>query len=165
MTIVLKDGLTLHSFIAHAIGSIEVPMTDEQLEGKFADLADGVIPASAIRPVMDACWNVESLINARGSRKCPLRLDRPWRAGGARQFDKAGCQKSVEQCFSFGVQHRHRTGFVSELYDGPRRRTIERPLRQTVAVGVPGLGETRPVFLHLIRQRPSRSDQGRSTDA
>jgi hypothetical protein len=37
---------------------------DKQLEAKFADLADGVIPASAIRPVMDACWNVESLTNA-----------------------------------------------------------------------------------------------------
>ena len=64
MTIVLKDGRTLHRFIAHAIGSVEVPMTDKQLENKFADLADGVIPASAIRPVMDACWNVESLTNA-----------------------------------------------------------------------------------------------------
>ena len=64
MTIVLKGGQTLHRFIAHAIGSIEVPMTDKQLESKFADLADGVIPASAIRPVMDACWNVERLTNA-----------------------------------------------------------------------------------------------------
>src|SRR5271166_1744606 len=63
MTIVLKDGRTLHRFIAHAIGSVEVPMTDKQLELKFADLADGVIPASAIRSVMHACWNVESLTN------------------------------------------------------------------------------------------------------
>ena len=64
MTIVLKDGRTLYRFIAHAIGSVEVPMTDKQLEDKFANLADGVIPAYAIRRVMDACWNVESLINA-----------------------------------------------------------------------------------------------------
>jgi 2-methylcitrate dehydratase PrpD len=64
MTIALKDGRSLHRFIPHAIGSVEVPMTDKQLEGKFADLADGVISASAIRRVMDACWNVDSLINA-----------------------------------------------------------------------------------------------------
>ena len=64
MMIALKDGRILHRFIAHAIGSIEVPMTDKQLESKFADLADGVIPASATRPVMDACWNVERLTNA-----------------------------------------------------------------------------------------------------
>jgi 2-methylcitrate dehydratase PrpD len=63
-TIVLKDGRTLHRFIAHAIGSVEVPMTDKELEGKFADLADGVIQASAIRRVMDACWNVQSLTDA-----------------------------------------------------------------------------------------------------
>jgi hypothetical protein len=64
MTIVLKDGRTLHRFIAHAIGSVEVPMTDKQLEDKFADLADSVISASAIRRVMDACWNVENLPDA-----------------------------------------------------------------------------------------------------
>jgi 2-methylcitrate dehydratase PrpD len=64
MTIVLKDGRQLHRYIEHALGSVEVPMTDKQLEAKFADLADGILPAPAIRRVMDACWNVESLPNA-----------------------------------------------------------------------------------------------------
>jgi hypothetical protein len=43
MTIAMRDGRPLHrfiAFIARAIGSIEVPMTDKQLEDKFADLAD-----------------------------------------------------------------------------------------------------------------------------
>jgi len=64
MTIVLKDGRQLHRYIEHAIGSVEKPMTDQQLEVKFTDLADGIIPAPMIRRVMDACWNVESLPNA-----------------------------------------------------------------------------------------------------
>ena len=64
MTIVLKDGRQLHRYIEHAIGSVEKPMTDQQLETKFTDLADGIIPAPMIRRVMDACWNVESLPNA-----------------------------------------------------------------------------------------------------
>jgi 2-methylcitrate dehydratase PrpD len=64
MTIVLKDGRRLHRYIAHAIGSVEVPMTDKQLETKFADLAEGIIPAPTIQQVMDACWNVESLPSA-----------------------------------------------------------------------------------------------------
>jgi 2-methylcitrate dehydratase PrpD len=64
MTIVLKDGRTLNRRIEHAIGSVETPMTDKQLETKFADLADGIIPAGSIRRVMDACWNVETLPNA-----------------------------------------------------------------------------------------------------
>jgi 2-methylcitrate dehydratase PrpD len=64
MTVVLKDGRTLHRFIEHAVGSVEKPMTDKELETKFADLADGIIPSDAIRRVMDACWNVEALPNA-----------------------------------------------------------------------------------------------------
>jgi 2-methylcitrate dehydratase PrpD len=64
MKIVLKDGRTLNRHIEHAIGSVEMPMTDKQLETKFADLADGIIPAAAISRVMEACWNVESLSSA-----------------------------------------------------------------------------------------------------
>jgi 2-methylcitrate dehydratase PrpD len=64
LTIVLKDGRKLNRYIEHAIGSVEVPMTDKQLETKFSDLADGIIPAAMIRRVMDACWNVEGLANA-----------------------------------------------------------------------------------------------------
>jgi 2-methylcitrate dehydratase PrpD len=64
MTIVLKDGRQLHRYIAHAIGSVEVPMADKQLETKFADLAEGIISAAMIRQVMDTCWNVESLPSA-----------------------------------------------------------------------------------------------------
>ena len=64
MTIVLKDGRQLHRYIEHAIGSVEKPMTDRQLEAKFVDLADGIIPTPMIRRVMDACWNVQSLPNA-----------------------------------------------------------------------------------------------------
>src|SRR5271170_375893 len=64
MTITLKDGRALHRFIAHAIGSLEVPMTDKQLEAKFADLADGIISPSAIQRVIEACWSVETLTSA-----------------------------------------------------------------------------------------------------
>jgi 2-methylcitrate dehydratase PrpD len=64
MTITLKDGRTLYRFIAHAIGSVEVPMTDKQLEAKFADLADGIISPSAIQRVIETCWSVESLPSA-----------------------------------------------------------------------------------------------------
>src|SRR5262249_46364500 len=64
LTIVLKDGRKLNRHIEHAIGSVEVPMTDKQLEVKFSDLADGIIPAAAVRRVMDACWNVENLPSA-----------------------------------------------------------------------------------------------------
>jgi 2-methylcitrate dehydratase PrpD len=59
MTITLNDGRKLHSYIEHAVGSVEVPMSDAQLEAKFADLAEGILPRAQARRLMDACWQVE----------------------------------------------------------------------------------------------------------
>jgi 2-methylcitrate dehydratase PrpD len=64
MTITLKDGRKLHKFIEHAIGSTEVPMTNQQLEKKFSDLADGILPADQTRALIETCWHVETLDNA-----------------------------------------------------------------------------------------------------
>jgi 2-methylcitrate dehydratase PrpD len=64
MTITLKDGRTLHKHIEHAIGSLEVPMTDRQLEAKFTDLAEAVLPAPQVRKLIETCWQVERLPSA-----------------------------------------------------------------------------------------------------
>ena len=64
LTIVLKDGKTLHKFIEHAIGSLEKPMSDQDLTRKFTDLVDGVLPAPQAKHVMELCWTLESLPNA-----------------------------------------------------------------------------------------------------
>jgi 2-methylcitrate dehydratase PrpD len=64
VTIVLTDGRSLHKHIDHAIGSLEVPMSDAALEAKFADLADSILPTAQARRVMDLCWKVEALPNA-----------------------------------------------------------------------------------------------------
>jgi 2-methylcitrate dehydratase PrpD len=64
MTIILRDGQKLHKFIEHAIGSVEVPMTDKQLETKFTDLADGILPAARVKLLMDTCWHIEALSSA-----------------------------------------------------------------------------------------------------
>jgi 2-methylcitrate dehydratase PrpD len=64
MTIVLDDGRQLHKFIEHAVGSVDVPMSDQALEAKFADLADGVLPQAQTRRLMQACWNLEELADA-----------------------------------------------------------------------------------------------------
>jgi 2-methylcitrate dehydratase PrpD len=64
MTIRLTDGRSLHRYIEHAIGSVEVPMSDAQLEAKFADLTDGILPTHQVRELMDTCWKLEQLDNA-----------------------------------------------------------------------------------------------------
>jgi 2-methylcitrate dehydratase PrpD len=61
MTITLVDGRKLHKYIAHAIGSLEVPMSDQQLEAKFLDLADGILPPAQAKRLIATCWNVEQL--------------------------------------------------------------------------------------------------------
>jgi 2-methylcitrate dehydratase PrpD len=59
--IALRDGRHLQIFVPHAIGSIERPMTDADLEAKFAGLAEGILPAGRTRHLMDLCWKLEAL--------------------------------------------------------------------------------------------------------
>jgi 2-methylcitrate dehydratase PrpD len=58
LTAILKDGRKVHVRVDHAIGSLERPMTDEALEGKFHGLADAVIGAKKASELIAACWNV-----------------------------------------------------------------------------------------------------------
>jgi 2-methylcitrate dehydratase PrpD len=64
MTITMKDGRKLHKYIEHAVGSVEVPMSDKDLDAKFMDVTDGVLPKAQCEAVMDKCWKVETLANA-----------------------------------------------------------------------------------------------------
>jgi 2-methylcitrate dehydratase PrpD len=65
VTAVLHDGRRVHVFVKHAIGSLENPMTDAMLEGKFQDLADPVIGAAKARALIDACWTLGELDDVR----------------------------------------------------------------------------------------------------
>ncbi len=43
VTVICRDGRKLHRFVAHAIGSLEHPMTDADLERKFRGLVEPVL--------------------------------------------------------------------------------------------------------------------------
>ena len=58
VTAVLKDGQRVHVFVAHAIGSLQNPMTDANLEAKFHGLSDPVLGTSQTSELISACWNV-----------------------------------------------------------------------------------------------------------
>ena len=60
-TILMKDGRRLETFVEHAVGSPERPMSDAALETKFAGLADGILPAARARKLMDLCWSIDAL--------------------------------------------------------------------------------------------------------
>jgi 2-methylcitrate dehydratase PrpD len=62
--IVLRDGRRLEKFIEQVVGSVERPMSDADLDAKFLDLADGVLPAARARQLLDLCRDVDRLPRA-----------------------------------------------------------------------------------------------------
>ncbi len=64
ITIFLKDGRRLEKFVEHAVGSVTNPMSDKDLEAKFAGQAEGILPSAQARRVMDLCRDIEALPNA-----------------------------------------------------------------------------------------------------
>lgn len=64
IAITLKDGRKMEKFVEHAVGSGRNPMSDTDLETKFAGQADGILPPAQARRAMDLCWNIETAPNA-----------------------------------------------------------------------------------------------------
>ena len=60
VTAVLADGRRVHVFVEHAIGSLQNPMTDVNLEAKFRGLSDPVLGARQTSELINACWAVGS---------------------------------------------------------------------------------------------------------
>jgi 2-methylcitrate dehydratase PrpD len=64
VSIVTTAGKTLDKHVKHAIGSLERPMSDADLEAKFRGLANGVLSKQETDRLLDLCWKVESLPEA-----------------------------------------------------------------------------------------------------
>jgi hypothetical protein len=64
LTITLTDGRVLTRHIENAIGSLEKPLSDQALEAKFSDLADGVLPKAQAQRLIKLCWEVEAAPDA-----------------------------------------------------------------------------------------------------
>jgi 2-methylcitrate dehydratase PrpD len=63
-TVTLRDGRRLEKFIEHVVGSVEQPMSDRDLDAKFLDLCDGVLPAAQARRLLNLCRSVETEASA-----------------------------------------------------------------------------------------------------
>ena len=61
VAIKLRNGTTVEKFVEHAIGSLERPMTDADLEAKFRGLSNPVIGSAATDRLIDLCWRTEAL--------------------------------------------------------------------------------------------------------
>jgi 2-methylcitrate dehydratase PrpD len=62
--LVAKNGERFDKFVEHAVGSLEHPMSDNDLETKFTGLAAGVLPPDRQRKLMDLCWDIAGLKEA-----------------------------------------------------------------------------------------------------
>jgi 2-methylcitrate dehydratase PrpD len=64
VSVTLEDGRVLDKHVAHAIGSLERPMTDAQLEEKFRGLAEDVLGPERTRRAIQLCWDADRLKDA-----------------------------------------------------------------------------------------------------
>lgn len=63
-TIMLRDGETLQEHVQHAVGSIQRPLSDRDLEVKFRGLAEPVLSSAAIDELITMLWSLETLSDA-----------------------------------------------------------------------------------------------------
>lgn len=59
VSLTLKDGTNIEKHISHALGSLEVPMTDAQLEEKFVDQCLSIQGSSGVQQASKSRWELE----------------------------------------------------------------------------------------------------------
>lgn len=57
----LADGRTLDTFVEHAVGSKDRPMSDAELETKFRGLVGSILSEMETERLMRLCWQVDTL--------------------------------------------------------------------------------------------------------
>lgn len=59
LAITLRDGRVFETRVDHAIGSLECPMTNDELESKFRDQANGVPTRASADDLIRMCWEID----------------------------------------------------------------------------------------------------------
>jgi len=63
--VTLSDGRRFEQFVEHAVGSIERPMSDADLDRKVLDLCDGVLAVDRAHQLIEACRTIDRAPEAR----------------------------------------------------------------------------------------------------
>jgi 2-methylcitrate dehydratase PrpD len=61
VAISLRDGRKLEQHVEHALGTVERPMSDADLEEKFRSLTAETLPGNKIDEVIRLCWQLDKL--------------------------------------------------------------------------------------------------------
>lgn len=64
VTIHLRDGRVVNQHVEHALGTVERPMSDRDLEEKFRGLTSAVLRPAQIDELIALCWKLEQLPDA-----------------------------------------------------------------------------------------------------
>ncbi|PUE49370.1 2-methylcitrate dehydratase [Limnohabitans sp. 2KL-1] len=62
----LVDGRSVKVHVEHAIGSLQKPMTDADLESKFHDLSDPILGTARVSDILETCWSLGKAPNLQG---------------------------------------------------------------------------------------------------
>ena len=63
VTVTCHDGRSVHLFVEHAIGSVERPMSNAQLEAKFDGMVHPVLGAAKADEIKKLCWALSTQNN------------------------------------------------------------------------------------------------------
>ena len=61
VSITLKTGEIFSHHVTHAVGSLERPMSNAQIEEKVRDLSCGILSGTAVQETISACWRSDDL--------------------------------------------------------------------------------------------------------
>ncbi|MBY0268888.1 MAG: MmgE/PrpD family protein [Burkholderiales bacterium] len=64
VAVTLVDGRRIDIHVEHALGSVDNPMSDRDLEHKFIDLAADTLPAGRAEQLIEQCWKIGNLADA-----------------------------------------------------------------------------------------------------
>ena len=65
VVVTMTDGTALTKQVDHALGNIHSPMTDQQIEDKFCDLAGRILHPDRVAKIIQNCWAFETLADCR----------------------------------------------------------------------------------------------------
>ena len=63
VTLETTDGQTHHVHVEHAVGSLERPMSNEQLKAKFVDQSEPILGAAKTQSGWEACMSLGQQAN------------------------------------------------------------------------------------------------------
>jgi 2-methylcitrate dehydratase PrpD len=66
VSVTCRDGRRLHVFVEHAIGSVQRPMSDADLQRKFHGLVDPILGAARAERLIEHCASLSGLPDLGG---------------------------------------------------------------------------------------------------